>query len=154
MKTYKRIEDTGLYVDCNKLAERLYQVRFKMPKRDRAALWEHIFKYCIDMTAFLQDAFRDKEKRIKHIDSFLHSFAKMKVILRMACEIKSISVKEHSFVFEYVLRIDEGIGRWRNSTVCSLRSTKDSNDVLRSDDKALFFCKESPTQREKILLVG
>lgn len=38
MKTYKRIEDTGLYVDCNKLAERLYQVRFKMPKRDRAVL--------------------------------------------------------------------------------------------------------------------
>lgn len=83
MKTYKRIEDTGLYVDCNKLAERLYQVRFKMPKRDRAVLWEHFFKYCIDMTAFLQDAFRDKENRIKHIDSFLHSFAKMKVLLRL-----------------------------------------------------------------------
>lgn len=46
MKTYKRIEDTGLYVDCNKLAERLYQVRFKMPKRDRAVLWELIFKNC------------------------------------------------------------------------------------------------------------
>jgi len=134
MKTYKRIEDTGLYVDCNKLAERLYQVRFKMPKRDRAVLWEHVFSHCIDMAAFLQDAFRDKENRIKHIDLFLHSFAKLKILLRMACEIKSISVKEHSFVFEYVLRIDEGINRWRNSTVCSLRSTKESNNVLRSDD--------------------
>ena len=47
MKTYRRIEDTGLYVDCTRLALRLYQLRFKMPKRDRAVLGEHIFKYYI-----------------------------------------------------------------------------------------------------------
>ena len=130
--TYKRIETTGLCIDCSRLIARLYQMRFRFPKRDRAFFGDVVMNIAMEMTALLQDAFRDRERRIYFIDSFLHMFGKLKILLRVGTELKIIKVKDHTFVFEYIKRIDEGIAKWRKSAVSSIQSTKASNNGFGS----------------------
>ena len=86
------------------------------------------------MVSYLQDAFRDRAKRIECIDLFLYTFAKLKVLLRCGSELKLFGVKDYTFIFEYVYKIDEGITKWRKSVVSSKQSTMDSNDDHGSDN--------------------
>ena len=148
---YKRIETTGLYIDCSKLLERLYRLRFKIPKRDRAFFGDLILGFSLEMVSYLQDAFRDRVKRTEYIDLFLHTFAKLKVLLRCGSELKLFGVKDYTFIFEYVYKIDEGITKWRKSVVSSKQSTMDSNDDhgsnnipnSRGDDGIIYSSSES-----------
>lgn len=123
------IENTGLYIDSHELIKRIYKLLYEMPKKDRVVMGDSIMRLSLDIIAHLRSAYRFKETRVRDIDKFLFCFDKLKELLRICCELKIIKQKSFSFLFEYVARIDEGIAKWRKSSISrKVQANADSND--------------------------
>lgn len=117
-KEYKEklVTKQSIYVDCKWLLRRMYRVRFSVPKRDRAYLFDAlIIPTVLSMIGHFRRAYRFREERLNEIDQFLFDFERLKALLDLAAEEKIVREKEYSAVIEYLVRISESIRAWRAS---------------------------------------
>ena len=133
----KTLLDAPIYIDTYKLAGRLYDLRFVMPKRDRSVLGERMFDAVMGMLSDFTMSYKLRgSDKLVYTDKFLAHFEVLKGLMRMCADRKLFmgEKKEKKFTstFEYIKRIDDGIIAWREKLSREVRSTKASNDGLRS----------------------
>ena len=70
----KTLLDASIYIDTYKLAGRLYDLRFALPKRDRAVLGERMFDAVMAMLADFTMSYKLRGvDKVIHTDRFLSS---------------------------------------------------------------------------------
>ena len=86
----KTLLDAPIYIDTYKLAGRLYDLRFALPKRDRAVLGERMFDAVMAMLADFTMSYklRGNEKMI-HTDRFIAHFEVLKGLLPPEREVQT-----------------------------------------------------------------
>ena len=118
----------GIYVDGFELRKLLKSAQFCMGKAHRIIYGTPLLE---ENAAFLRDfvfAYDFKEDRDYYIKKMCADFEVLKLDLRIVCDeniLRSpdpanlqVSVDEMKLkIVEYVARIDEGITKWRNSTI-------------------------------------
>ena len=129
----KKLLDAPIYIDTYRLAGMVYNLRFSIPKRDRAVLGERLLDAVLAMlTEFtLSYELRGSDK-LAHTDRFLAQFSVFKSLMRLGIEKKVLASKRCVQCYEYIKRIDDGIIAWRRNVSREVRSTADSNDDRRS----------------------
>ena len=122
---------TGIYVDLQMLAQRIYHLLYEMPKKDRVVLGDKIFNSCVDSLSYFREAFKNMEQREELKKKFVHEFGKMKELVRLSVNLKLIKSKSHVSIFEYIMRIDKEKKKWDNVTkkLSVIQATADSNNV-------------------------
>jgi hypothetical protein len=151
----KTLLDAPIYIDTYKLAGRLYDLRFALPKRDRAVLGERMLDAVMGMLSDFTMSYKLRgSDKLVYTDRFLAHFEVLKGLMRICCDKKlyggdkackglfgvsqedvaKLTRNEKKFIstFEYIKRIDDGIIAWREKLSREVRSTKASNDGLRS----------------------
>lgn len=151
----KTLLDAPIYINTYRLAGIVYDLRFVMPKRDRAVLGERMLDAVMAMLADFTMSYKLRGvDKLVHTDKFLAHFEVLKGLMRICCDKKlyggdkackglfgvsqedmaKLSKNEKKFIstFEYIKRIDDGIIAWREKLSREVRSTKASNDGLRS----------------------
>ena len=133
----KTLLDAPIYINTYRLAGILYDLRFLMPKRDRAVLGERMLDAVMGMLSDFTMSYKLRgSDKLVYTDKFLAHFEVLKGLMRMCADRKLFTgdKKEKKFTstFEYIKRIDDGIIAWREKLSREVRSTKASNDGLRS----------------------
>ena len=126
-RRYRKLEDTGIYVDVSKLMETVYSASFAMQKKDRSVMSVRLMDCVCGMFSELALAYKLRGERIKHIDGFLAKFEIFKGLLRVACNLKIVKNGSATAIYILVHRIDEGIMKWRTTAVSKVQSRKVSN---------------------------
>ena len=101
----KKVVDTPIYIDTYKLVGIVYNLRFAIPKRDRAVV---------------------------HTDRFLAHFEVLKGLMRLCIDKKVLPGRKCVESYEYIQRIDDGIIAWRERIAREVRSTAASNNGRHS----------------------
>lgn len=129
----KKVVDTPIYVDTYKLVGVVYNLRFAIPKRDRAVLGDRILDAATAMLVefTLSYKLRGNEK-VVHTDRFLAHFEVLKGLMRLCIDKKVLPGKKCIESYEYIQRIDDGIIAWRERIASEVRSTAASNNGRRS----------------------
>ena len=143
----KTLLDAPIYIDTYKLAGRLYDLRFALPKRDRAVLGERMFDAVMAMLADFTMSYKLRgAEKLVYTDRFIAHFEVLKGLLKLSKEKKNRddmkkgrnfeettkSGKAYVSTFEYIKRIDDGIIAWRERIAREVRSTTASNNGRRS----------------------
>lgn len=144
----KTLLNAPIYIDTYKLAGRLYDLRFALPKRDRAVLGERMFDAVMAMLADFTMSYKLRcADKLVYTDRFIAHFEVLKGLLKLSKEKKNRddmkkgrnfeettkSGKAYVSTFEYIKRIDDGIIAWRETISREVRSTAASNYGRRSD---------------------
>lgn len=58
---------TGIYVDLQMLAQRIYHLLYEMPKKDRVVLGDKIFNSCVDSLSYFREAFKKNTFKRKYL---------------------------------------------------------------------------------------
>lgn len=151
----KTLLDAPIYINTYRLAGIVYDMRFIMPKRDRAVLGERMLDAVMGMLSDFSMSYKLRgSDKLVYTDKFLAHFEVLKGLMRICCDKKlyggdkackglfgvsqegmaKLAKNEKKFIstFEYIKRIDDGIIAWREKLSREVRSTKASNDGLRS----------------------
>lgn len=118
----------GIYVDCKQLAMRLYKLSFTMAKRDRVIFGDRMLSLAIDCVEDFAFAYQYPERRVEYTERLIFDFGRLKELMRMSCDLKIISTKHYVTIFEYVARIDEGVGKYRKYGISKVQAAAGSND--------------------------
>ena len=132
-KSYKRWEDTGIYVDTYELFKAVHSVIYDVPKKDRVVLGDKIHDKASSMIAHAGMAYKLADRRKDEIDLFICDFEILKAYLRLAIDLKFLQPAKQVKIFSYIQRIDEGIMKWRKSVMSKNQAPKVSNDDLGPD---------------------
>ena len=132
-KSYKRWEDTGLYVDTYELLKSVHSVIYDFPKKDRVVLGDKIHDKASSMIAHAGMAYKLADRRKDEIDLFICDFEVLKAYLRLAIDLKYLQPAKQVKIFTYIQRIDEGITKWRKSVMSKNQALKVSNYDLEPD---------------------
>ena len=132
-KSYKRWEDTGIYVDTYELFKAVHSVIYDFPKKDRVVLGDKIHDKASSMIAHAGMAYKLADRRKDEIDLFICDFEILKAYLRLAIDLKHLLPAKQVKIFSYIQRIDEGIMKWRKSVMSKIQASKVSNNDLGSD---------------------
>lgn len=132
-KSYKRWEDTGIYVDTYELFKAVHSVIYDFPKKDRVVLGDKIHDKASSMIAHAGMAYKLADRRKDEIDLFICDFEILKAYLRLAIDLKFLQPAKQVKIFSYIQRIDEGIMKWRKSVMSKIQAPKVSNDDLGPD---------------------
>lgn len=110
-------DKSSIYVDAQCLLHTIYKGQFEMDKKDRAVLAVRLLSHTEEIISHFALAFHT-EKKIENIDRMLAHFEIVKVESRFAIEenmFKSpATIKQ---LRELVVKMEEGIGKWRNYIV-------------------------------------
>lgn len=122
MKTDK----TSIYIDLQRLLKALHHASFDIPAKDRIVYLDDAIREAKQVLASFAMAYNFPEERMYYIRAMVAQFEVLKVSLREMAE-------EHIFrgkrsdktgyllvemeVFECLGKIEEGIGKWRNSLI-------------------------------------
>ena len=151
----KTVLDAPIYVDTYELAKRVYDLRFALPKRDRAVLGDRMLDAVMAMLSDFTMSYKLRgADKLTYTDMFMAHFEALKGILRLSREKKvnndlkngknpkedsktdkkkdSKTDKKYVSTFEYIKRIDDGIIAWREKIARVVRSTAASNYGRRS----------------------
>lgn len=132
-KSYKRWEDTGIYVDTYELFKAVHSVIYDFTKKDRVVLGDKIHDKASSMIAHAGMAYKLADRRKDEIDLFICDFEILKAYLRLAIDLKFLLPAKQVKIFSYIQRIDEGIMKWRKSVMSKNQAPKVSNDDLGPD---------------------
>ena len=129
----KKVVDTPIYIDTYKLVGIVYNLRFAIPKRDRAVLGDRLLDAVTAMLVefTLSYKLRGNEK-VVHTDRFLAHFEVLKGLMRLCIDKKVLPGRKCVESYEYIQRIDDGIIAWRERIAREVRSTAASNNGRRS----------------------
>lgn len=132
-RRYRKLEDSGVYIDSYELAKVIYHAIFEFPKKDRVVIGDRLMSLAFAMVSDVAMAYRFMERRVEYIDSFIGRYEQLKCGLRMAADLKMLKPKRQIASYVCIERIDEGISKWRKSAVSSVHAPTDSNDVRGHD---------------------
>ena len=132
-RSYKRWEDTGLYVDTYELIKAVHSVIYDFPKKDCVVLGDKIHDKATSMLAHAGMAYKLSDRRKEEIDLFICDFEILKAYLRLAIDFKYLLPAKQVKIFSYIQRIDEGIMKWRKSVMSKNQASKVSNYDLGPD---------------------
>ena len=132
-KSYKRWEDTGIYVDTYELFKAVHSVIYDFQKKDRVVLGDKIHDKASSMIAHAGMAYKLADRRKDEIDLFICDFEILKAYLRLAIDLKHLLPANQVKIFSYIQRIDEGIMKWRKSVMSKIQASKVSNNDLGPD---------------------
>ncbi len=120
MKTDK----AGIYVDCYNLRKKLYQATYEMTHKDRVIIAEKALKDLDQVISSFVMGYEFQEERTYYIKKMSAHFEVLKMDLRIMAEENVFKGKKNKTgeyvlvereIFEFVARIDDGIGKWRRS---------------------------------------
>jgi hypothetical protein len=140
----KTVLDAPIYIDTYELAKRVYDLRFALPKRDRAVLGDRMLDAVMAMLSDFTMSYKLRgADKLAYTDMFMAHFEVLKGILRLSREKKvnddlkngknpkkdTKIDKKYVSTFEYMQRIDDGIIAWREKIARVVRSTAASRKV-------------------------
>ena len=101
----KKVVDTPIYIDTYKLVGIVYNLRFAIPKRDRAVLGNRLLDAATAMLVefTLSYKLRGNEK-VVHTDRFLANFEVLKGLMRLCIDKKNCFVLRDRYGFRAVLQ--------------------------------------------------
>ena len=116
----RKINQSGIYVDAQNLFRLLYCAQFEMDKRDRPVMVTRMFDHTESIISCFALAYKEDrlaEKR-KYIDDMQAHFEALKVLIRMAIDYEMFK-KDTTIngARELIVRLSEGMDKWRNSMV-------------------------------------
>ena len=118
----------NIYVDCKMLLGRLYDIRWKVPRRDRSYLFNDLLiPISLSLITHFRKAYKFREERLKEIDLFLFEFYRFEELIDLASSKKIITEKQTASILEYLVRIRSNMDKWRKSSR-KARSNAASND--------------------------
>lgn len=118
----------NIYVDCKMLLGRLYDIRWKVPRRDRSYLFNDLLiPISLSLITHFRKAYKFREERLKEIDLFLFEFYRFEELIDLASSKKIINEKQTASILEYLVRIRSNMDKWRKSSR-KTRSNAASND--------------------------
>ena len=124
----KLVEKQSIYVDCKRLLEWLYDVRWKVNRKDRASLFNaYLIPDVLRMISHFKRGYRFREERLKSIDEFLYYYDDVNSLLELASSKKLITEKDYSSTFIWLVRIEESVKNWRASARKAKQSGVASN---------------------------
>ncbi|WP_294533287.1 hypothetical protein [uncultured Bacteroides sp.] len=110
-------EKSSIYVDAQSLLYTFYNAQFEMDKRDRAVLAVRLLDHTEAIISHFSLAYRTEDK-VANIDKMLAHFEVVKVESRFAIDEKMFKKPcTINRVRELIVRMDEGIVKWRNYVV-------------------------------------
>lgn len=87
-RRYRKLEDSGVYIDSYELAKVIYHAIFEFPKKDRVVMGDRLMSLAFAMVSDVAMAYRFMERRVEYIDSFIGRYEQLKCGLRMAADLK------------------------------------------------------------------
>lgn len=116
----KKIDKSGIYIDAQNLFRLLYTAQFEMDKRDRPVIVTRMFDHTEAVISHFALAYRedDLEDKRRHVDKMQAHFEALKVEIRMAIDFGMFKKPATiNGARELIVRISEGMDKWRNSMV-------------------------------------
>lgn len=116
----KSADKSGIYVDAQNLFRLLYTAQFEMDKRDRPVIVTRMFDHTEGIISYFALAYREDriEDKRRHVDTMQAHFEALKVEIRMVIDFGMFKKPGTiNGVRELIVRISEGIAKWRNSMV-------------------------------------
>lgn len=109
----KRREKTGIYIDLQHLFRIIYAGQFEMSKRDRACIMADTIKELLAINSNFSLSYIEEDK-MKYIIRMIAAFENLKFILRFCIDEKMFKTeKTVNAIRERVVKLEEGIGKWR-----------------------------------------
>ena len=109
----KRREKTGIYIDLQHLFRIIYAGPFEMNKRDRTCLMADTIKELLPIKSNFSLSYIEEDK-MKYIIRMIAAFENLKFILRFCIDEKMFKTeKTVNAIRERVVKLEEGIGKWR-----------------------------------------
>ena len=122
-----KTDKAGIYVDGYALFEVLLRVLYKMTRADKINIGSAMIGHCEKFIANFVLAYEVHNKREEYIEQMIAEFEMLKLNIRTAKNIGAIKDdKNESMAKETVLllsRIDDGIMKWKTSTLRSVGET-------------------------------
>ena len=132
----KLVERQSIYIDCKRLLEWLYFVRWMVNRRDRAYLFDALLiPIVLDMIGHFRRGYRFRDERLKSIDEFLSCYDRVDALLDMASSKKIIADKSYSVALNWMNRIEESVKNWRASARKAKQSSVESNKVYAPENE-------------------
>lgn len=129
----KKVIDTPIYIDTYKLVGIVYNLRFAIPKRDRAVLGDRLLDAVTAMLVEFTLSYKLRgNERVVYTDRFLAHFEVLKGLMRLCIDKKVLPGRRCVESYEYIQRIDDGIIAWREMIAREVRSTAASNNGRHS----------------------
>ena len=109
----KRREKTGIYIDLQHLFRIIYAGQFEMNKRDRVCIMADTIKELLAINSNFSLSYIEEDK-MKYIIRMIAAFENLKFILRFCIDEKMFKTeKTVNAIRERVVKLEEGIGKWR-----------------------------------------
>ena len=109
----KRRDKTGIYIDLQHLFRIIYAGQFEMNKRDRACIMADTIKELLAINSNFSLSYIEEDK-MKYIIRMIAAFENLKFILRFCIDEKMFKTeKTVNAIRERVVKLEEGIGKWR-----------------------------------------
>lgn len=109
----KRREKTGIYIDLQHLFRIIYAGQFEMNKRDRVCIMTDTIKELLAINSNFSLSYIEEDK-MKYIIRMIAAFENLKFILRFCIDEKMFKTeKTVNAIRERVVKLEEGIGKWR-----------------------------------------
>ena len=109
----KRRDKTGIYIDLQHLFRIIYARQFERNKRDRACIMADTIKELLEINSNFSLSYIEEDK-MKYIIRMIAAFENLKFILRFCIDEKMFKTeKTVNAIRERVVKLEEGIGKWR-----------------------------------------
>jgi hypothetical protein len=118
-----KLEDTGIYANTSELMKAVYTAIFAFPKKDRVVMGDMLMTAVTGMLSDFAMSYRLPRERLAYADRFLARFESFKGLVRVSKELKRLNAKDHMAIMVLMMRIDEGISKWRSSASAVQAST-------------------------------
>jgi hypothetical protein len=121
-----KLEDTGIYANTSELMKEVYTAIFAFPKKDRVVMGDMLMTAVTGMLSDFAMSYRLPRERLAYADRFLARFESFKGLVRVSKELKRLNAKDHMAIMVLMMRIDEGISKWRSSA-SAVQASRASN---------------------------
>lgn len=109
-------QDLPVFADVYALTQRVFTVTQDFPREYKFTLGQDMKRDCLALLRSIYRINRARDK-VDHLESFLDDFELLKLEVRLAADLKLMSVRKQAGLAELTDRIGRQITGWRNSSM-------------------------------------
>lgn len=106
-----------VYRDTYELVRLLMQCTRDYPKLYKYTLGEKTHQVSLELFEYIQLANMFKSERVKYLNGFIVKFELLKVLVKLACDEKILSLGRQARIAQLTVGIGRQITAWKNSPV-------------------------------------
>ena len=112
-KKEKPIDQLDIYIEVQNLWKLLYNIRAKLHKNDRAALYPLLLTQCAKVSADIARTRRCRDREYEYLQEMIGDFEELKMALRNMIQLGIITIDSDKVaLFTSIASIDRNLDKW------------------------------------------